>query len=155
VLGVLSGLSAAFYIRLHHFTRDIFDTWNAPRWFKPVAAGLAVSLVGIYLPQVLSTGYATTGNILDGKPLSVTLLLSLALSRLVLTPICICGGFHGGVFAPALFSGASLGAAYGLVAKQVFHSLNISPPAIVMVGWRPSLQAQYVHRLPRSCYYLK
>ncbi|MBE7445254.1 MAG: chloride channel protein [Planctomycetia bacterium] len=28
-LGVLSGLSAAFYIRLHHFTRDIFDTWNA------------------------------------------------------------------------------------------------------------------------------
>ncbi len=133
-LGVLSGLSAAFYIRLHHFTRGIFDTWNAPRWLKPVVAGLAVSLVGIYLPQVLGTGYATIGNILDGKPLSVTLLLSLALSRLVLTPICISGGFHGGVFAPALFSGASLGGAYGLVAKQVFPSLNISPPAFAMVG---------------------
>ena len=133
-LGVLSGLSAAFYIRLHHFTRGIFDKWNAPRWFKPVVAGLAVSLVGIYLPQVFGTGYATIEKILDGKPLTVTLLLSLALARLVLTPLCISSGFHGGVFAPALFSGATLGGAYGLVAKQVFPSLNISPPAFAMVG---------------------
>lgn len=133
-LGVLSGLGAAFYIRLHHFTRGIFDKWNAPRWLKPVVAGLAVGLVGMHLPQVFGTGYATIENILGGKPLTVTLLLSLALSRLVLTPICISGGFHGGVFAPALFSGASLGGAYGLVAKQVFPSLNISPPAIAMVG---------------------
>jgi len=133
-LGVLSGLSAAFYIRLHHFTRGIFDKWNAPRWFKPVVAGLAVSLVGIYLPQVFGTGYATIEKILDGKPLAVTLLLSLALARLVLTPLCISSGFHGGVFAPALFSGATLGGAYGLVAKQVFPSLNISPPAFAMVG---------------------
>jgi CIC family chloride channel protein len=133
-LGVLSGLSAAFYIRLHHFTRGIFDKWNAPRWFKPVVAGLAVSLVGIYLPQVFGTGYATIEKILDGKPLAVTLLLSLALARLVLTPLCISSGFHGGVFAPALFSGATLGGAYGLVAKQFFPSLNISPPAFAMVG---------------------
>ena len=133
-LGVLSGLSAAFYIRLHHFTRGIFDKWNAPRWFKPVVAGLAVRLVGMYLPQVFGTGYATIEKILDGKPLAVTLLLSLALARLVLTPVCISSGFHGGVFAPALFSGAALGGAYGLVARQAFPSLNISPPAFAMVG---------------------
>ncbi|MCF6155367.1 MAG: chloride channel protein [Candidatus Brocadia sp.] len=133
-LGVLSGLGAAFYIRLHHFMRGIFDKWNAPRWLKPAVAGLAVGLVGMHLPQVFGTGYATIENILDGKPLTVTLLLSLALSRLVLTPICISGGFHGGVFAPSLFAGATLGGAYGLVAKQVFPSLNISPPAFAMVG---------------------
>lgn len=133
-LGVLSGLSSAFYIRLHHFTRGIFDTWSAPRWFKPVVAGLAVSLVGMHLPQVLGTGYATIENILDGKPLAVTLLLSLTLARLVLTPICISSGFHGGVFAPSLFSGATLGGAYGLVAGHIFPSLNISPPAFAMVG---------------------
>ncbi|GJQ46159.1 MAG: transport integral membrane protein [Candidatus Jettenia caeni] len=133
-LGVLSGLGAAFYIRLHHFTRGIFDTWNAPRWLKPAVAGLAVGLVGMHLPQVFGTGYATIENILHGKPMEVTLLLSLALARLVLTPVCISSGFHGGVFAPALFSGAALGGAYGLVAKQVFPSLNISPPAFAMVG---------------------
>lgn len=133
-LGVLSGLGAAFYIRLHHFTRGIFDTWNAPRWLKPVVAGLSVGLVGMHLPQVFGTGYATIEDILHGKPMEVTLLLSLALARLVLTPICISGGFHGGVFAPSLFAGAALGGAYGLIAQQFFPSLNISPPAFAMVG---------------------
>ncbi len=133
-LGVLSGLGSAFYIRLHHFTRSIFDTWTAPRWLKPVVAGLVVSLVGMYLPQIFGTGYATIENILYGKPMTVTLLLSLTLARLVLTPICISSGFHGGVFAPSLFSGATLGGAYGLIARQVFPSLNISPPAFAMVG---------------------
>lgn len=138
-LGVLSGLSAAFYTRLHHFTRGIFDTWNAPRWFKPAVAGLAVGLVGMHLPQVFGTGYATIENILHGKPMDVTLLLSLALARLVLTPICFSSGFHGGVFAPALFSGAALGSAYGLIAQQIFPSLNISPPAFAMVGMAAAL----------------
>ncbi|MFO0794166.1 MAG: chloride channel protein [Candidatus Brocadiaceae bacterium] len=118
-LGVLSGLSAAFYIRLHHFTRGIFDKWNAPRWLKPAVAGISVGLVGMYLPQIFGTGYATIENILNGKPLTVTLLLSLALSRLVLTPICISGGFHGGVFAPSLFAGATLEALMDS-AQQVF-----------------------------------
>ena len=133
-LGVLSGLSAAFYIRLHHFTRGIFDKWNAPRWLKPAVAGISVGLVGMYLPQIFGAGYATIENILNGKPLTVPLLLSLALSRLVLTPICISGGFHGGVFAPSLFAGATLGGAYGLIVQQFFPSLNISPPAFAMVG---------------------
>lgn len=79
-LGVLSGLSAAFYIRLHHFTRGIFDKWNAPRWLKPAVAGISVGLVGMYLPQIFGAGYATIENILNGKPLTVPLLLSLALS---------------------------------------------------------------------------
>ncbi|NUO08127.1 MAG: chloride channel protein [Candidatus Brocadia sp.] len=133
-LGVLSGLSAAFYIRLHHFTRSIFDKWNAPRWLKPAVAGLSVGFVGMHLPQIFGTGYATIEDILGGKPLTVPLLLSLAFSRLVLTPICISGGFHGGVFAPSLFAGATLGGAYGLTAQQFFPSLNISPPAFAMVG---------------------
>lgn len=133
-LGVLSGLSAAFYIRLHHFTRGIFDKWNAPRWFKPVIAGLAVGLAGMYLPQVFGMGYDTIEKILNGKPLAIMILLSLAFAKLVLTPVCISSGFHGGVFAPALFSGAALGSSYGLIAQQVFPSLNISPPAFAMVG---------------------
>ena len=133
-LGVLSGLGAAFYIRLHHFTRDAFDKWNVPRWLKPAVAGIFVGVVGMHLPQIFGTGYATIESILGGKSLAAPLLLLLSLSRLVLTPICISGGFHGGVFAPSLFAGATLGGAYGLIVQQFFPSLNISPPAFAMVG---------------------
>lgn len=138
-LGMLVGLGAAFYIRLHHLTRFVFDKWQAPRWLKPTVAGLAVGLVGFYLPQVFGTGYDTIDKILNGKSLTVTLLISLAFAKLVLTPICISSGFHGGVFAPALFSGAMLGGAYGLIAEQLFPSLNISPPAFAMVGMAATL----------------
>ncbi len=133
-LGVLSGLSAAFYIWLHHFTRGIFDKWRAPGWLKPVIAGLIVGLIGMYLPQIFGTGYVTIGDFLTGKSLAVVLLLLLAFFKLVLTPICVSGGFYGGVFAPSIFIGAMLGGAYGLIAQQIFPSLNISPPAFSMVG---------------------
>ncbi|MBI2469838.1 MAG: chloride channel protein [Planctomycetes bacterium] len=138
-LGMLVGLGATFYIRFHHFTRFVFDKWRAPQWLKPTVAGLAVGLVGIYLPQVFGTGYDTIDKILNGKSLTITVLISLAFAKLVLTPVCISSGFHGGVFAPALFSGAMLGGAYGLIAEQLFPSLNISPPAFAMVGMATTL----------------
>ncbi|MCF6159427.1 MAG: CBS domain-containing protein [wastewater metagenome] len=133
-LGILAGFSAAFYIRFHHFTRNIFEKWKAPRWIKLAIAGLSVGLVGVYLPQVFGTGYNTIEQILNGKLFGIPLLLSLTFARLVLTPICISSGFYGGVFAPALFSGAALGGAYGLIIEQIFPSLPISPPAFAMVG---------------------
>lgn len=38
------------------------------------------------------------------------------------------------MFTPALFSGATLGGAYGLLVQQFFPFLNISPSAFAMVG---------------------
>ncbi|MDN3510085.1 MAG: chloride channel protein [Candidatus Jettenia sp.] len=133
-LGILAGSSAAFYIYLHHFTRNIFEKWQIPQWLKPAIAGLCVGLIGVYLPQVLGTGYDTIEAILNGKSFDLALLVSLTFAKLILTPICISSGFYGGVFAPALFSGATLGGAYGLIIRELFPSLNISPPAFAMVG---------------------
>jgi CIC family chloride channel protein len=62
------------------------------------------------------------------------LLIALLAAKLVLTAISIGGGFPGGVFAPSLFLGAALGAAYGQVMGQLFPGLNIAPPAFAMVG---------------------
>ena len=133
-LGILAGLCAAFYIYLHHFTQAIFDKWRISRWIKPVIAGLAVGIVGFFLPHIFGIGYAPTEDILNGKSFSVLLLLFLVFAKLALTPICIGSGFYGGVFTPSLFSGAALGGAYGLVIQQFFPFLNISPSAFAMVG---------------------
>jgi CIC family chloride channel protein len=51
-----------------------------------------------------------------------------------MNPVSLGGEFQGGVFAPALFIGATLGGAYGLIAAQLFPALNIQPPAFAMVG---------------------
>lgn len=133
-LGLVAGPIAALYIRLLYAAHDLFGALPVPRWVKPAAAGLAVGLIGIWLPQGLGVGYSVIENTLGGTMPAFTLLIVLLAVKLVLTPICIGGGFHGGVFAPSLFLGAMLGAAYGILGQWLFPSLSIAPPAFAMVG---------------------
>lgn len=140
-LGLLAGLVAALYITALYLAKDLFHSWSIPGWLKPAAAGLAVGVVGIFLPQVFGVGYPTIEAIFAGEQLSVPLLIVLLFAKLALTAISIGGGFPGGVFAPSLFLGATLGAAYGTVAQQFFPGLGIAPPAYAMVGMGAVLAA--------------
>lgn len=133
-LGLVAGPVAALYIRLLYLAQDIFHRWSLPPWLKPAAAGVIVGLVGIGLPQALGIGYETIERIFAGAPLTLGLLLALLCAKLILTPVSIGGGFPGGVFAPSLFLGATLGAAYGTAGEQLFPAMNITPPAFAMVG---------------------
>lgn len=133
-LGLLAGPVAALYVKGLYVAQDFFHGWRAPRWVKPAVAGLAVGVVGIFLPQIFGVGYDSIEKILNGDTLAVTMLIALLAGKLVLTSISIGGGFPGGVFAPSLFLGAVLGAAYGQIAGQLFPALGIVPPAFAMVG---------------------
>jgi CIC family chloride channel protein len=133
-LGLLAGLIAVAYIRLIYGMQDVLHKWAIPRWLKPAVAGLVVGVVGLYLPQVLGVGYSTIEQILNGQLVAVGLLLALLVAKLFLTPLCIGAGFMGGVFAPALFLGATLGSAYGTLVLPIFHGLPGEAPAYAMVG---------------------
>lgn len=133
-LGMLAGPVASLYVHTLYAVQDRFHDWHVPRWLKPIAAGLAVGLVGLFLPQILGVGYETIEQILNGEHMAIGLLLALLLAKLVMTAVCIGSGFPGGVFAPSLFLGAMLGAAFGQGMEQLFPSLNLDPPAFAMVG---------------------
>jgi CIC family chloride channel protein len=134
-LGLVAGPISAIYIRAIYWAHDLFQHLSqVPRWFKPALAGLAVGLIGIVLPQLFGVGYDTIEKILSGELPTLSLLIILLIGKLILTPVSIGGGFPGGVFAPALFLGAALGGAWGLVMQWLFPSLNIAPQAFAMVG---------------------
>ncbi|MCB9419165.1 MAG: chloride channel protein [Ardenticatenaceae bacterium] len=133
-LGLLAGLVASLYVHALYVVQDLFHDWHIPRWVKPVVAGLAVGLVGLFLPQILGVGYESIEQILNGEHLALGLLLALLLAKLVMTAVCIGSGFPGGVFAPSLFLGAMLGAAFGQGMAALFPTLNLDPPAFAMVG---------------------
>ena len=133
-LGLLAGPLSALYIRSLYASQDVFHAWNAPRWVKPAVAGAVVGVCGLFLPQVLGVGYDTIEKILGSPSFPIAILLALVAAKLVMTSISIGGGFPGGVFAPSIFLGAALGGAYGMVAAQLFPSLNIVPGAFAMVG---------------------
>jgi CIC family chloride channel protein len=133
-LGVLAGPIAAIYIRLIYFSKARFAKLILPDWSKPALAGLLVGISGYFLPQVFGVGYTTIGAILESAALPAGLLFVLLLVKLILTPISVGGGFVGGVFAPALFLGATLGGGFGLLAQQAFPGLGITAPSFALVG---------------------
>lgn len=133
-LGVLAGPISAVYVRLLYWMQDNFQKIRWPRWVKTACAGLIVGLVGIFYPEVFGVGYDTITNILWPANLTLGVLLVLLVAKLVLTPVSIAGGFAGGVFAPSLFIGATLGGAFGILMQQLFPALGISPAAYALVG---------------------
>ncbi len=133
-LGLLAGPLAAIYVRLVYVAQDMFHQWRLSNWLKPAVAGVVIGFTGLFLPQVFGVGYETIEQILGGENLGILLLIALVVAKLILTPISIGGGFMGGVFAPALFLGAVLGAAYGTIAGNLIPGLALSTAAFAMVG---------------------
>ncbi len=134
VLGLIAGPVSALYIQMLYRIQDLFHRRKAPGWIMTGAAGLLLGMAAIYLPQVLGTGYETIGEILNQGDLALGLLLALLLAKVILTPVSIGGGFIGGVFAPALFIGAALGGAFGMISARLFPGLGLSPAAFALVG---------------------
>ena len=133
-LGILAGVVSALYIRAIYKAHDVFHELKVPRWVKPAIAGIIVGVVGIFLPQIFGVGYSTIEQILNGQTFSPGLLIALLIAKLILTPVSIGGGFPGGVFAPSLFLGATLGAAFGSIVHLAIPGFPILPAAFAMVG---------------------
>jgi CIC family chloride channel protein len=129
-LGLLAGLVSGLYVTSLYAASDGFQRARMPRWLSPALAGLAVGAVGWFLPEILGVGYEGVEAALTGKITVIGTLLVLLVAKMAMTSLCIGSGFPGGVFAPALFLGAMLGAAVG----QVLAPFGIEPAAYAIVG---------------------
>ena len=62
------------------------------------------------------------------------MLVLLFAAKLLATSLTLGSGASGGVFSPALFLGATSGAAWGVALNHFFPALNISPAAFAVAG---------------------
>ncbi|MFN3678405.1 chloride channel protein [Thermosynechococcus sp.] len=151
-LGLLAYGVAIAYTQLLQWLPQAFQGKIPPMQFlgriplplRPLVGGLCVGLVALYLPQVLGIGYETVEAILRDVNFSLGLLLILLVAKMVLTAVSLGSGLVGGIFAPALFLGASLGAAYGKVLPillPMFANSIAAPAAYATVGMAAVLAA--------------
>ena len=150
-LGLLASGVSLLYVRSLKFSQRCFQGevtgfhWLAkiPRPFHPVMGGLCLGIVALWLPQILGVGYETIESMLQDVQFPLSLVVSLLVMKLLMTALSFGSGFVGGVFAPALFLGASLGTMYGKVLALVpmLHDYIASPPAYAMVGMAAVLAA--------------
>jgi len=61
-------------------------------------------------------------------------LLPLALLKPVMTSTTLAGGGSGGIFAPSLFIGATLGASFGIICNLLVPGISASPGVYAIVG---------------------
>jgi len=134
LLGLAAALVAVCFIKLLHWSEEGFERLTfVPGWFQPVLGGLGVGAIAIWLPQVTGVGYDTITEALRAE-LLLGLLVTVLVFKLLATSLTLGSGGSGGIFAPSLFMGASLGGAVGFVAQQVAPWTMASPGAYAVVG---------------------
>jgi CBS domain-containing protein len=115
-----------------------------PLPLKPAIGGLCVGVAALQFPQILGIGYETIEAMLRDVHFSLPLLGALLVTKLLLTAVSSGSGLVGGLFAPAMFLGASLGSAYGRLLPLILPlapGAIAPPPAYAMVGMAAVLAA--------------
>ena len=134
VLGLLAALVATSFTKILYWFEDAADKiWKGPEWLRPGVGGLLLGLLLLAIPQMYGVGYPVLENAVMGKYL-IGFLVLLLVAKIIATSLTIAIGGSGGVFAPSLFLGAALGAAFGQAADAMFPGLGISPGAYALVG---------------------
>jgi len=143
LMGALCGLIATVFIKSMAPTRLFLTRLIPDRRLRPAIVGFTLGFMGLLLPQIMSIGYGTVESMmlerieptLLGIVVPMALFLGLLLiGKLVATVLCAAGGFPGGLFGPALFMGAALGAMFGDVAHTISPAYSESYGAYALVA---------------------
>ncbi|CAN5141984.1 chloride channel protein [soil metagenome] len=133
-LGIVGGLASVAFVKLLLSLRQRFMRMpKSTVWAQPVVGGLAVGLLGYYVPAMLGVGYDHVDKVLSGD-LALRVVLMFGLLKIVATSVCYASGNAGGIFGPSLFIGAMIGAAVGHVAQVLLPGSTAGPGAYALVG---------------------
>ena len=140
VLGVVMGLVSVVFIRALYKMEDLFDAIPGNYYSRHALGMLCVGVIMYILMQqaghyyIEGVGYATIMEILSGAVMSPWFLLMLAALKLLATCLSLGSGASGGVFSPALFMGATVGAAGGYLCQWLMPDTDISIATFAIAG---------------------
>jgi CIC family chloride channel protein len=133
ILGICAGVAAIIFMRFTFIIEGLVAKLPLPQWLLPAFGGLIIGIIAIFFPQILGVGYGITEAALLTK-LSLTLLITIGLLKILATAVSIGFGFSGGVFSPALIIGAMVGSSFGIIATMIFPEHSSGPAAYTIVG---------------------
>lgn len=149
VLAILIATSVRFNILFFRQVEIFFRRLSCKVWLKPCIGGLLVGAIGLFFPQILSSGYGIIQMVLTGNeevmenfgPHFIGLLLFLGILKAVATSFSVGSGGSGGMLGPALFCGAMYGACVGAFFADLFPSVQLSISNCAMLGMAGYLTA--------------
>jgi CIC family chloride channel protein len=133
LLGVVCALAGVAIMRGVTLTEEIFRRSGVPVWLRPAIGGLAVGVLALATPQVLSAGHGALQVDLDA-PFTLGALLSLILLKSVASAVSLGSGFRGGLFFASLFLGALIGKAFAAALAMATTAYAMPSVVAALVG---------------------
>jgi CIC family chloride channel protein len=170
LLGILCGLTAVALIQLMNWSEHWFAKLPVPRWSKPGVGGAMLGTGGVVfvlifgrillhqpkpisfqnypMPAFFGDGYGAIQQFLIGDFYTshrlwylVLVLAVLVVAKLLATCATVCSGGGGGVIAPALFLGATVGGLLGILLRTTHVFGELQPQVYALVGMAGVLAA--------------
>lgn len=145
VLGLLAAVAAVLFVRGLYYTEDLVDALRFPEWLKPALGAVGLGLTGVAflllsgdkaMPEFFGNGYPAIERALGAsvQHFTIGMWLVVFILKLLATCLTLGSGGSGGVFAPSLLMGASVGAAFGMGLNAIGLIDASSVPAYALVG---------------------
>ncbi|MEM8679120.1 MAG: chloride channel protein, partial [Planctomycetota bacterium] len=137
--------AAVFHVSTFHATERLFRATRIPRQLRPMvgAALTGVVVVAAYwwcdrdirLLSGFSSGYGVLQQSMsDLGSITISLLLVIAVVKVVATSLTIGSGGSGGVFGPSMVIGGAVGGSMGKLLHGVWPQVVAQPEALTIVG---------------------
>ncbi len=145
--GALMGIVSVGFIRGIYWAEDRFDALPCNDYLRH-ALGMAcvgVMTYGVWRftghYHVQGIGYATIMDVITGVLSSPGLLLLLCLLKFAATTLTLGSGGSGGIFSPAIYIGATLGAGFAHLGNSFFPAMDLDVVAFTLAGMAASVGA--------------
>ena len=109
VVGLVAGFASGGLTWLVYTYEDLFGKLRFHWMWWPALGGIAIGVGGLLYPRALGVGYDTAHDLLAGRLIGAAL-LGLLITKALIWSISLGSGTSGGVLAPLLIMGGSLGA---------------------------------------------
>ena len=133
VLGALIGLVSVGVTRVVYGIEDAFEKLPVHWMWWPAIGGLAVGVIGYYVPLTLGVGSSNIEDIVSGN-FAVGALALLCVAKFGSWAIALGSGTSGGTLAPLFTIGGALGALCGFGLVAVAPQLGVDPRIAGLVG---------------------
>jgi CIC family chloride channel protein len=132
-LGIIVGCASVLISRLFYIVEEFFDHLRVDMVFKPALGALVLGLVALAQPRVLGMGYVFITDVLKNDFGNGTL-LSLGIGKSIALIASLGSGTSGGLLAPMLLIGATIGSGFGRGVLALWPKAGINPSVCGIVA---------------------
>ncbi|WP_342045785.1 chloride channel protein [Bacillus sp. OTU530] len=121
MFGIISAVLAYILTKCIYGTEDLFRKLPLHWMWWPAFGAIAIGIGGFFVPQVLGVGYDSIHSLVQGQ-FDYSLAIKMLIVKTIIWIIALGSGTSGGILAPLLIIGGSL----GNVLAVLFHAQNVA-----------------------------